>query len=212
MKRMIALTLALMLMACCFAGCDGEAEKIAELIGRWECTSYYTADSVVASFEAMDLYEEEIAMLDPNTMGVVDVVIFNEDKTYSFTSDAAKSMALVDAYYRDAFATFYANRDQLSEVYGMDMSAMGEEEFYLFYAEMYGVSDFDSLIELFVGTADDYAYLDEPVEVGTFRIVSNRIYCTIDGEADAQYITYTVDGDSLDLIFDDSTITYTKAQ
>lgn len=212
MKRIAALFLALMMIACCFAGCDGEADKVAELTGRWETVSYYTADSVVASFEAMDLYAEEIALLDANAMGLVDVVIFNEDKTYSFTSDSAKSMALVDEYYRNAFATFYANRDQLSEVYGEDLSAMTEEAFYLFYAEMYGVEDFESLIELFVGSAEDYAYLDEPVEVGTYRIVSNRIYCTIDGEAEALYITYSINGDSLDLVFDESTVTYTKAQ
>lgn len=211
MKRIAALFLALT-MLCCLAGCGTEAERMEQLSGTWETVSYFTADSVLDTFRSMDFYEEEIALLDAEAMGLMDIVIFNPDKTYVFTSEAEGSMALADAYYRDVIATFYENRETLSEVYGEDLTVLTEAEFQQYYADLYGVADYEALIDLFVGTIEDYAYLDEPVETGTYQIVGDRIYCNADNGADGLYISYTLEGDELTLDFDDLTLVYTRVQ
>ena len=208
MKRIVSLILALLALSCCLYGCGSTPD----LTGRWEAVSYYDSDSVLEEFEAFDLYEEEIALLDPAGMGICDVLVLNEDMTYTITYDAAKSMALVEEYYRGVFATLYENRAQLEEVYGEDFTSMTEDEFQLFYATMYGASSFDSLIYMFVGTLDDYAYLEEDPEVGTYRVTLNRIYFTIDGTSTEEYVTFSLDDGSLSVDYTDNTVTYTKAE
>ena len=209
MKKSIAGLLALLVLACCLAGCGGEP---VDLSGRWESVSYYDPDSVTANLESMDLYAEEIALLDPGAMGVCDIMILNDDMTYVMTSDAEKSMALAEEYYRNAFATFYENREQLQEVYGGNFSGMTEEEFNQFYADLYGAPDFDALVSFFVGSAEDYAYLEEPLETGTYRLMLNMIYFTADDTGTEEYVTFRVADGALTLEFEDSTITYAKSE
>ncbi|MBQ8238617.1 MAG: hypothetical protein IJZ39_10775 [Oscillospiraceae bacterium] len=210
MKKIITLALAMALLCCCLAGCGGPQ---VDLTGRWESVFYYDADSVIAEFEAMEFYDEEIALLDAEAMGICEVLLLNEDLSYTMTCDAAKSRDMVEAYYRDAFAVFYENREQLQDLYDEDFAAMSEAEFNQFYAELYGAADFDALIDLVVGTVEDYAYLEEEPETGTFRISMNRIYFTIDGTNTEEYVTFTVaENGSLSLEYTDSTVTYTKAE
>ena len=210
MKKIITLSLAVLLLCCCLAGCGGSN---VDLSGRWESVFYYDSDSVLAELEALEFYEEEIALLDPSTMGIQEVLLLNEDMTYTITCDAEKSMALVEEYYRNVFAAFYENREQLQELYGEDFVSMTEDEFNQYYAQLYGAASFDVLIDMIVGEEADYAYLEEDPEVGTYRISLNRIYFTIDGTSEEEYVSFRTGEDgSLTLEYTDSTVVYTKAE
>lgn len=210
MKKIIAFTLVLILLCCGLAGCETEADKIAAIAGHWETVNYYTSDSVSESLVNLDLYEEEIAMMDPGAIGIVDVIEFNEDKTYTITCNPEKSIAMVEEYFRNAFATFYQNRDQLAGCYTDDLSAMTEAEFQQFYADLYGQTNFDALIEMFVFSITDEDHLLQGTETGTYRIVGERIYFKTTGASEEEHITYSVNGDELTLNFANETEIYNK--
>lgn len=210
MKKMIAFVLAVLVLTCCLAGCGGSAP---DLTGRWESVYYYDSESVLAELEGLEFYEEEIALLDTGAMGFCDVLLLNEDLTYSISNDAAKSRAMVEEYYRNAFAIFFENRQQLQELYGEDFASMSEAEFYQFYADLYGAADYDALINMIVGSVEDYAYLEENSENGTYRVSLNRIFFTIAGTTNEEFVTITMNDDgSMDMKFNDNTVHYTKAE
>ena len=211
MKKTLTLALILVMLCCLFCGCETEADKIAAIAGRWETVNYYSSDSVAQSLENLDLYEEEIALLDTGAIGIVDVFEFTTDKTYTMTVDAEESIAMVDAYFRNAFATFYENRDKLASCYTADIVSMTEEEFKQFYVDMYGQTDFDALINMFVYSLTDEEYLLEDTEYGSFRIASGKIFCKALGESEESYITYTVEGDTLTLTFTNKTEVYKRS-
>lgn len=210
MKKTITLILALLMLCCCFAGCG---DSSVDLTGRWESVYYYDSDSVLAELEALDFYEEEIALLDTGAMGFCDVLLLNADMSYTITNDAAKSRALVEEYYRDVFAIFFENRAQLQDLYGEDFTSMSEAEFNQYYADLYGAADFDALIDLIVGDVEDYAHLEEDPEVGTYRVSLNRIYFTVSGTSTEEYVTFSMEADGTMIVeFTDSTVHYTKAE
>lgn len=211
MKRMIPVFLAVGMLAGLLCGCSLLPTKDPALMGRWEGIYCFDSESVLAEFEAMDLYDAEIALLDPAAMELVDVVTFHDDGTYTISGDAEKTMALVEAYYRDAFATFYRHREELETLYGEAFSAMTEAEFYQYYADLYGAADYEGLIELFVGGTDYYAYLDEE-ESGTYEVIGNRIYFKEGLLSMDEYVTYRVDSGTLTLEYTDVTITYSRSE
>lgn len=209
MRRFIALAMMLAVL-CSFCGCQTQSDKVAELTGTWETVGYFSAESVEELLVSLDLYEEEIALLDMGSMGIVDVIRFSEDKTYTITTDVDKTLALVEAYYRDAFATLYANRDKLAACYEDDLMPMSEEAFYQYYAAMYGVMNFDALIDTFVYSTTDAEVLTEDTENGTFRIFGPKIYFTMEGTDVEEYVDYTISGDTLSISYEDGVVEYTK--
>ena len=210
MKKLIALAAALMLLCCGLYGCESESDKIDAIAGHWETVNYYTSDSVYDSLVGLDLYEEEIALLDLSGIGLVDVIEFNTDKTYTITCNVDKSMAMVEQYFRDAFTTFYQNRDELDDCYEDDLSAMTEAEFQQFYVDLYAQESFDALIELFASCITDEEHLLEDTETGTYRVLGNKVWCTPEGGSEAEYIVYSVEGDVLTLTWADGAIEYTR--
>lgn len=210
MKRIIALFLSFVLVCCGLCGCDFGVDQAAAVVGRWETVNYFTSDSVTETLRNLDLYEEEIALLDPGAIGFVDVIEFNDDKTYTITCDTEKSLAMVDEYFRNVFATFYRNRDTLDDLYEEDLSAMTEAQFQQFYADLYVQSDFDALIEVFVYSITDEEHLLAGDETGTYRVSRGKIWCKISGETEEEYIDFSVEGNTLTLTYSDGTVVYTK--
>lgn len=210
MKRIVALVLTMILVCAGLNGCDLDLGASDAIIGHWETVRYYTSDSMRRSMEDLDLYAEEIAMMDLGAVGYVDVFEIRDDKTYTITCDAEKSIAMVQQYFRDAFATFYQNRSELDDLYEDDLGSMTESQLQQFYADLYGQTDFDALIELFVYSITNEEYLLEGTEKGTYRVSRNRIWCTPEGEKEAQYIDFVVDGDILTLTYSDETVKYTR--
>ena len=164
MKRIVALVLTMILVCAGLNGCDLDLGASDAIIGHWETVRYYTSDSMRRSMEDLDLYAEEIAMMDLSAVGFIDVFEIRDDKTYTITCDAEKSIAMVQQYFRDAFATFYQNRSELDDLYEDDLGSMTESQFQQFYADLYGQTDFDALIELFVYSITNEEYLLEGTE------------------------------------------------
>lgn len=210
MKRVFTLILALMLLSCALCGCESEADKIAALSGRWETVSYFDSESVLEMLQDIDLYEEEIALLDPGAMILKNVVEFRDDKSYTITCDADETIACVEQYFYDIFSTFYENRTQLNDCYEEDLTSMSVEEFYAFYAQLYGQDDIDTLVSLLVYNAVDEEFLLEDTETGTYRIKGSKIYFQPIGSTVEEYVDYSIDGDELTLVFTDMTVVYTK--
>ena len=209
MRKIAAVFLvALILMGLC--GCGSRGKRAEMLQGTWECRKYFDGDAMLEIFVHMDLYEEEIALLDPAGIGYVEAITFCPDMTYTIGCDAEQSVALAEQYFRDAMDAFYEHREELNVCYGISFGVMDRDNFNRFYADLYGVSDYEALIDMFTESVVDPAYLEEGAEHGTYRVTGRRIYCTADGETQSQYIPYSVEGDILTLGFYLGDVTYTR--
>lgn len=199
MRKIAALFLVFVILGG-ICGC-ASGDRTAKLTGTWETTGFYDGDAMMELFVYMDLYEEEMALMDPAGIAYVQTVTFREDGTYTIACDTDRSMAMAREYYVNVMDAFYEHREELEGCYGVSFGVMPRESFFRFYAELYGVEDYDALIELFTESTVDPDYLAEGEETGTYRVTPWRIYCTIDGEAEEAYIPYGLENDVLTLEF-----------
>ena len=208
MRKIAALFLVFVILGGLCA-CSSE-ERAAELVGVWETTGYYDGDAMMELFVYMDLYEEEMALMDPAGIAYVQTVILREDSTYTIGCDTAKSIAMAREYYVEVLDRFYEHREELEGCYGVSFGAMGRDSFFKFYAELYGVENYDALIDLLTESTVDPDYLAEGEENGFYRVTPWRIYCTIDGETGEDYIPYHLEDDCLTLDFYEGEQVYTR--
>ena len=182
----------------------------ADLEGTWEHCGCHDRDAIMELFVYMDLYEEEIALMDPAALGYVETVTFRNDGTYTIACDVERSAEIAEEYYRNALEAFYENRASLEQCYGVSFTFMDRESFFGFYAEMYGVADFEGLVDMLTESTVDPAYLAEVEEHGTYRATGRKIYWTAEGETLSQYLEYSMEDDTLILNFYDGEKTYTR--
>lgn len=209
MKKMIALALVLV-MLCALCGCESNAQKMEALCGRWEMVTYLDAETAQSALELLEFYPEEIALADLNSMGLVMTVEFTQDGNYEFAFDMDGSLEFMANYYTDVMEDLYNAREQLTGTYGTEIVDMDLQGFQQFYAELFGLTDFNALIQYFLDTSLDYEYMQQTVEVGTFRIASNTILCTIAGEDEAESMGYSIEGNTLTLTYVNGEEVYTK--
>ena len=208
MRKIAALFLIFVILGgVCGCGSGGRGSKLA---GTWESDGFYDGDAMLEMFVHLDLYEEEIALMDPAGVGYVQTITFRPDKTYTIGCDADKSIALAREYYENALDAFYEHREELEVCYGVSFGTMSRESFFQFYAELYGVADYDALVELFTESTVDPAYLAQGEEHGTYRVSFRRIFCTAEGESVESYIEYTLKDDVLILNFYEGEQVYTR--
>ena len=82
MRKIASVFLAvLILIGLC--GCGSGGKRAEMLQGTWECQKYFDGDAMLEVFVHMDLYEEEIALLDPAGIGYVESITFRPDMTYT---------------------------------------------------------------------------------------------------------------------------------
>ena len=204
MRKLLCFFLAVLILAS-LCGCSSRA-----LDGTWEYRGFYDGEAIMELFVYMDLYEEEIALMDPGAIGYVETVTFREDGTYTIACDVEQSTALAEEYYRNALEAFYENRVDLEQCYGVAFGLMDKDSFFGFYADMYGVEGFEGLVEMLTESTVDPAYLAEVAENGTCRITGKRIYWTAEGQGVREYLEYTLEGDTLILNFYDGEKAYTR--
>lgn len=216
MKKLIARILGAVLAVVIIVGgrsCMNEmtmGSKIEELAGIWEMEVAVDSETVSEVLEYLDFYPDEIAMMDTGSMYCVKLVEFRQDKTYDFTYDVTASKELVRAYFEQAIADIYAGRDRLTAVYGAEVADMTQDEFQLFYAQMFGLEDFDALLDLYVENSLDFESMEEGLESGTYTIEGDTIMCTIDGETKAEGLGYTLKDDALTLTYINDKEEYTR--
>lgn len=184
--------------------------QIEKLAGTYVTVKQFDAVDVEDLLTDYDFYPEEIALADLDSLTMPKYVQFQEDKTYTISYDAEAFKDNVEALFRQTFAAMYNGRDQLCEVYDVDLTAMSEEAFFAFYAELYSQDSFDALIYILTEDAFDYNVIAGDTETGTFTIEDDKILCTITGQTTAESMGYKLDGDSLTLTYSNDTEVYTR--
>lgn len=208
MKKITVLVLSLVVLAGLLCGCESTQEKMEALSGTWYRVVQDTEEQAQLLLENIDLYEEEIALVDLTGLSYVRTVEFNMDNTYRFAYDVEGCKEYVRSFYLDCFAQLYEGRMALNETYGEDFSMMGEDAFRQFYADLYEYVDFDALIDAFVENAYDYEALSEDIETGTYNIKGEKINCTVTGETEEEYLVYSIENDVLTLTYSDAVEAY----
>ena len=211
-RNIILFVLVLCMSACLFAGCESEAEKIEALAGTWYITIDDAAETAEDILSSQDFYEEEIALIDLNSLQYSQTLTFTADKTYMFAYDAEGTQACIKVFLKQAFADLYEGRNSLNAVYDHDFDGMSEEEFYQFYADIYMVDNVDALIDTIVENLYDYDSWSEGWETGTYNIKGNKIMCTITGELEEEYLTYKIEGDQLTVTYVDGVEVYSRTR
>ena len=213
MKRIISLTLALLLsLALC--GC-GNSKTMEALTGNTWCTTEYLSEQEAAELlENMDFYESEIAMADLSAVGAAKILEFSGDKTYRFLCDAEATRAMARNYLDDFISTLARNRAQLTgdynEAMGVDVAAMTEEEFKVFYAELFGSADYPELLDYLAANFFDYSSIPEILESGTFSLSDERIFFIPEGETEEVYVEHVLTDSTLTITYADGVEVYTK--
>ena len=215
LKKLLCLTLAVLMVACVFTGCETIEDKMNALCGTWYRVDTCDEDLAKSVLENMDLYESEIACADLTSMKLLYVATFNMDGTYAFSTDTTDSIAYVRQFLAGVFDAMYEKRTTLNADYAdyaVDFGPMSKEEFQQFYADLYQESDFATFLD---NRAADAFYYGDPYETGTFHIKDNAMMMTEDPEAGElpkgeESLPYTIDGITLTLRYSDATHIYSR--
>lgn len=202
---------AVLLVAVLLCGC-GASIKAGDLAGKWTMREQSPQDEATYLLDVIDLYTEERALVDLDSLDYVLAVEFSEDGSYSFYYDVEANKECVREFYTGVMDVLYENRAIIGELYETDMGAMTRDEFNQFYVDLYAVASYEFLMDSFVDYAYDYDALAEPLETGTYKIVGDSLLCTITGETEASSIGCELEGDSLKLIYVDGEENYTRVK
>ena len=113
-------------------------------------------------------------------------------------------------FYDTYFNALYEGRATLEEAYGESFVEMTQAEFRQYYATIYGYTDYIEMLDDFAQIAYDYDALEEPYEVGTFRVAYDEIWFTLQNETKEESVEAKLDAGSLTLTYIDGVETYTK--
>lgn len=211
-KTRILLTLALvLLLAVSLCACDS-AEKMEALSGTWTMTAVDSEAQFMEFMESIDAYDEEISLADKSSLKYVQLVTFDAKGNYSFADDVAGNKKCIRDFYEGYFAALYAGRTTLNAVYKTTFDNMTEAEFQQYYADVYNCASYTALLDLLVENAYDWEAKETPWETGKYKIRGNRIYFTISGDSDAEYISYTLKDDTLTLSYSNGEEVYTRVK
>lgn len=212
LTRLITMALVVLLVNFATEGFDKitSSKKADKLIGTYVYNETIPADTVESVLTNNDFYPEEIAMIDPSSLSIPKYVEFHSGKSYTFYYDVDAYRSNVKNFFRTAFARLYANRSQLSGIYGVDLSVMSEYEFQEFYASLYSCSYFEELLDTLTNNSWDFDSLAQDIEVGSFTIEGDKIAVTISGQYTAETIGYKLSGDSLTLTYTNGVENYTR--
>ena len=208
-RRILALILTVLLAVSMLCACESTAEKYAALDGTWIMYQTDSQEQVMILLESIDLYEEEIALVDMTSLKYAWTVAFDADHNFRQVQPVEENKALVREFYEGMFNAFYEGRATIDEAYEDDLSAMTQEEFNQFYATLYSFETFEALLDQFVENA--YKYDEwEDLRNGTFTIKGDKLEIVDTIESETVYIGYQVEGDTLTLTYSDGTEVYTQ--
>ncbi len=210
--RILTLCLALVMTIGLLTGCESMEERIANLSSVWTTVTNETEEDARAVLESMELYEEEIALVDLTTLKCVKLVEFRTDKTYRFSYDVEATKDLLRQYFETMFDSLYEGRTALNAVYETEFDNLTKEEFLDFYAALYGAESGTEIVDLFVDSAYSYDKMGADWETGTYTLKFNQIMCTIDGKTEAEALGYAIEADTLTLTYVDAVETYTRSK
>lgn len=210
-KRIIPIVLTLLVVAAGYLISSIFSNAISQdLIGTWETTENDTPEQAEQLLRGFEFANEEIALCDLNSLDYVKTITFTKDKTYKFAVDAEGTKLCVAEFLRSCFEAMCENKAKIAPVYaeyGIDLQAFSDEEFFQFYADLYGYENFDALVS---GMAEDAYFYDElsidgDNTEGKFRIDKSDIII------DDKLVTQTTIGYKYDKESDTLTLKYVDA-
>ncbi len=210
MKRILALLLSAVLLLS-LAACDFDFDYKGKIVGTWVCRKLESADNKESLLDAIDLYDEEKALVTA-PLYTAKTVTFNEDGSYSFSEDVDGVKAYVRDFYEQMFTQLYEGRAALANTYaeyGEDLSQKTEDEFYQFYADLYSYDSYEQLLDGLAENVYDYDNF-EPFEQGTFTVGSKKIDFDATTDEDDGVAEYSVKDGELTITYSDGTEVYTK--
>lgn len=212
--RILCLLLVAALSISLLAGCMSQ-EKLDETVhnalrGTWKTEVPCSDETTQALLENIDLYDEEIALLEIAGPKLVKIAAF-EDGTYRFDIDANAVRENVRAFYANAFAVLYENRTELNELYEQTFDDMSQTDFEAYYAELYGYEDVAAMLDDFADNAFDYEAM-AVIETGVYTAKAKDVIYCIPNESDASEGTlqFSLGGDALNLRFSDGDEVYKR--
>lgn len=207
MKKFLCLALAVLMLATMLCACESKEEKYAALAGTWQMVAQDSEEQALVLLEAIDLYEEEIALVDTNSLQYVWIYEFDTEGNFRQADDIDATKDCVRKFYEGVFQAMYDGRANLGELYGEDFSAMSQDEFQMYYASIYGYESYAALIDQFVENA--YRY-DEWTDYrnGTFTFDGDKLEIIDGGEE--YWLGYKIEGNTLTLSYNDGDEVYTK--
>lgn len=208
--RTLALLLIAVLAAGLLCGCQKAEEKMEMLSGTWFMVIPGAQEQVSVLLEPLELYPEELALLDLAAPSQVRYVCFEADGSYRFGYDAGKTVAKVRDFYEEVFETLYDNRSSLEEAYRLELEGMTREEFNQFLADVYNADDFGALLNRLVEQGCNAAALQKPLEQGTYTISFSSVVLTAAGQTESRSLHYLLDSSSLTLTEGDVQNVYMK--
>lgn len=209
--RILALLLTVVLAASLLCGCESLEDKYAALAGTWIMYEQDSEEQVMVLLESIDLYEEEIALVDKTSLRYAWTFEFDMAGNIRQAQPVDENKALVREFYVGMFDAFFENRASLDSVYETELSAMSREEFEQFYAELYSFDSFEALLDQFVENA--YKYDEwEDLRKGTFTFKGSNLVVVDTLTSDVYNIGYKLDGNTLTMTYIDGVEVYTKVQ
>ncbi len=190
-KRMFALLLAALTLCLCACG-KSDAERLAEVAGRWVTIVPLEQSRLEGFYSRMDLSPEEIALCSGLEASYPYFIEYKDDVTYRQGADVAGARESLAQFVRDIFDTLYASRTALNDLYGVDFGPCTQEEFQMFYAELYGLQSYDALIQALADTTLDFNAMALSIEHGKFRFSAEKIYFKPNFETEEVYTVYEI--------------------
>lgn len=188
-----------------------EQERMAALCGVWEMEVEVPREDAQTILENNDFYDEEIRLADLGSLYYTQTVTFREDGTYRFGVDTEAFRAQTAEFFRGVFQNMFANRESLNEVYGETFQEMDEAQFQQYYAAIYEMEDFETLISQLTENALDFGSLEE-FESGNFEVKNGKIDFVTSSIDEEGVADYTIDGDKLTITYVDGVEEYTRVK
>lgn len=209
-RNWAAMMMVLLLGVCLLCGCSGsKTEKIQALEGTWVASDPVSTDTVREMLLAMDFYEEEIQLVDLNSLYDSYYVEFTSGRTYALGHNPLKFKYNVYTFFCQVFQDLYENRTALNSIYGVSFDGMDETEFQRFYADLYEKGSFSEMIMDFTEGAFQYDQLGV-YDSGMFDVSGNIIDFKTSSAGEVGQCTYELRGNTLTIYFKDSTSVFTK--
>lgn len=207
--KIVCVLLAMLMAMSALCACESTEDKYAALAGTWRMVEQDSEEQVMVLLEGIDLYEEEIAVVDKTTLRYAWIYEFDTAGNFRQADDIPATKDCVREFYTGMFQDLYDNRAGLGALYEQDFAAMSQDEFHLFYANLYGFETFDALIDQFVENA--YFY-DEWTDYrnGTFTFDGDLL--DIQDGAKTYTLGYKIEGDTLTISYSDGEEVYTRVK
>ncbi|MCQ2433570.1 MAG: hypothetical protein MJ175_13285 [Clostridia bacterium] len=216
MKKILACALCVLfvLAAVCSCGESGPSPYPTkqELVGSWNRKDDFTEEEANTMLTSIGFSEEELPYC-PKDVCVYELIVFNDDNTYSIGGDPEMSKTAICEYMERVIQALYNNVNNMPETYGEDPDFQDIQDFKDFYAWFY---DYETYADFINGIADYvvddvFMYSEGPDETGKYTLSAGEINFTADGSVDEEYVKVSYDENrNIVMAYSNATLTYTK--